>query len=236
MTDTPHDAPPPGEEIHLPGPTLLPIITAAGITLTVIGTTIGWIFSILGLIITVWAIVRWIRDTRRDVAALPRRARPLGRQAAEAGTSQLAPSAVQAPTMSRIDRIPAISPLSTTIRWRKPSPDHRGGRLLERPVGRGERQLRGQVVRDVLGVRVLPGPDRDQDVALGDDARAPARPDRARPRRRPAGAPSPQPPHGACVPAPPSVQPRSCPPGRPSRPPRSACCSSSTSLQRLPQS
>ncbi len=71
MTDTPRDAPPPGEEIHLPGPTLLPIVTAAGITLTVIGTTIGWIFSILGLIITVCAIVRWIRDTRRDVAALP---------------------------------------------------------------------------------------------------------------------------------------------------------------------
>jgi hypothetical protein len=71
VTDAPRDAPPTGEEIHLPGPTLIPIITAVGITLTVIGTTIGWIFSILGLIITVWAIVRWIRDTRRDVAALP---------------------------------------------------------------------------------------------------------------------------------------------------------------------
>ena len=71
MSDAPREAPPAGEEIHLPGPTLIPITTAVGITLIVIGTTIGWIFSILGLIITVWAIVRWIRDTRRDVAALP---------------------------------------------------------------------------------------------------------------------------------------------------------------------
>jgi hypothetical protein len=71
VTDAPRDVPPPGEEIHLPGPTLIPITTAAGITLIVIGTTIGLYLSIVGLIITVWAIVRWIRDTRRDVAALP---------------------------------------------------------------------------------------------------------------------------------------------------------------------
>jgi hypothetical protein len=71
VSDTPREAPPAGEEIHLPGPTLIPITTAAGITLMVIGTTISWYLSILGLIITVWAIVRWIRDTRRDVAALP---------------------------------------------------------------------------------------------------------------------------------------------------------------------
>jgi len=71
VTDTPREAPPTGEEIHLPGPTLIPITTAAGITLIVIGTTISWFLSIFGLIITVWAIVRWIRDTRRDVAALP---------------------------------------------------------------------------------------------------------------------------------------------------------------------
>jgi hypothetical protein len=69
--DHPADAPPAGEEIHLPGPTILPFACAVGITLIVIGTTIGLYLSIVGLIITVWAIVRWIRDTRRDVAALP---------------------------------------------------------------------------------------------------------------------------------------------------------------------
>jgi hypothetical protein len=71
VSDTPGEAPPPGEEIHLPGPTLVPITTAVGITFIVIGTTIGWWLSIVGLIITVLAIRRWIGDTRRDVAALP---------------------------------------------------------------------------------------------------------------------------------------------------------------------
>jgi hypothetical protein len=71
VSDTPREAPPAGEEIHLPGPTLIPITTAVGITFMVIGTTISWYLSGLGLIITVLAVVRGIRDTRRDVAALP---------------------------------------------------------------------------------------------------------------------------------------------------------------------
>jgi tetrahydromethanopterin S-methyltransferase subunit C len=63
--------PPPGEEIHLPGPTLKPFIMAIGITLTVIGTTINWLFSIVGLITVVVTAVLWIQDTRRDVSELP---------------------------------------------------------------------------------------------------------------------------------------------------------------------
>jgi hypothetical protein len=71
MSDAPHEAPPVGEEIHLPGPTLIPLVCAVGITLAVIGTTINWIFSIIGVIIVVLSIVRWVRDTRRDVHSLP---------------------------------------------------------------------------------------------------------------------------------------------------------------------
>ena len=48
---TDHDTPPVGEEIHLPGPTFLPVACAAGITLMVIGTTINWWISIAGLIL-----------------------------------------------------------------------------------------------------------------------------------------------------------------------------------------
>jgi hypothetical protein len=64
-------APPVGEEIHIPGPTLLPFICAIGITLVVIGTTINWLFSIVGVVIVAITVVRWIGDTRRDVAELP---------------------------------------------------------------------------------------------------------------------------------------------------------------------
>jgi Flp pilus assembly protein TadB len=64
-------APPAGEEIHLPGPTLLPIVTAAAITLIVVGTTLSIILIIVGVIVLIIAVFRWVSDTSRDVAALP---------------------------------------------------------------------------------------------------------------------------------------------------------------------
>ena len=64
-------APPASEEIHLPGPTILPLVSAIAITLIVVGTTLGWFLSIIGGVVLVVVIARWIRDTRRDVAALP---------------------------------------------------------------------------------------------------------------------------------------------------------------------
>ena len=63
--------PPAGEEIHLPRPTLLPIITAAAITLIVIGTTISLVLIIIGIVVLILAVFRWVSHTSRDVAALP---------------------------------------------------------------------------------------------------------------------------------------------------------------------
>lgn len=65
------EAPPAGEEIHLPGPTLISILCAAGITLAVIGTTISIVLVIVGVLLFLGTTIRWIRDTRRDIAALP---------------------------------------------------------------------------------------------------------------------------------------------------------------------
>jgi hypothetical protein len=64
-------APPASEEVHLPGPTILPLIAAIAITLIVIGTTLGWWLSIVGGVVLVIVAVRWIRDTRRDIGELP---------------------------------------------------------------------------------------------------------------------------------------------------------------------
>jgi Flp pilus assembly protein TadB len=64
-------APPAGEEIHLPGPTILPLVAAIAITLIVIGTTIWWVYSAVGGVILVLVLIRWISDTRRDIAQLP---------------------------------------------------------------------------------------------------------------------------------------------------------------------
>jgi hypothetical protein len=65
------DVPPVSEEVHLPQNTILPLILTVGITLVLIGLT-TWIgFTIAGGLITLWSTVRWIRDTRRDIADLP---------------------------------------------------------------------------------------------------------------------------------------------------------------------
>ena len=65
------DTPPPGEHIHLPGPSLQPILLALGITLTLVGVTLGMFVLVSGLVLTVWVIVRWIADCRREMRALP---------------------------------------------------------------------------------------------------------------------------------------------------------------------
>jgi Flp pilus assembly protein TadB len=67
----PTPAPPPGEEIHIPGPSVLPLLTAIAITLIVVGTTLSIIISIVGLVALVIIVLLWVRDTRRDIAELP---------------------------------------------------------------------------------------------------------------------------------------------------------------------
>jgi hypothetical protein len=65
------EVPPVGEEIHLPGPSILPLLTAVGITLTLVGVTTFIEFTVVGVILTVVCIARWIKDTRREVNELP---------------------------------------------------------------------------------------------------------------------------------------------------------------------
>jgi hypothetical protein len=63
--------PPVGEEIHLPEPSLLPILNAVGVTLAIIGITLSPFISAAGLILFVVTLVRWIVAARRELAALP---------------------------------------------------------------------------------------------------------------------------------------------------------------------
>jgi hypothetical protein len=65
------EAPPPGEEIHLPGPSLVPFLNAVGITLAIVGITTFWIVSVAGILLFVFTLIRWIRDVRRDFDELP---------------------------------------------------------------------------------------------------------------------------------------------------------------------
>ena len=65
------EAPPAGEAIHLPGPTYLPIITAVGVMIAVVGVVQSWVIVGIGVLITLFAVVRWVRETRRDIGELP---------------------------------------------------------------------------------------------------------------------------------------------------------------------
>jgi hypothetical protein len=59
------------EEIHLPGPSLAPLFTGVGITITLVGLILSWYFVAAGGLITLIAVVRWIRDVQADIAELP---------------------------------------------------------------------------------------------------------------------------------------------------------------------
>jgi len=63
--------PPSGEEIHLPGGSIQPVLLTVGITMGVVGVTTNVFISIAGVILSVCVIVAWIRDTRRDIDELP---------------------------------------------------------------------------------------------------------------------------------------------------------------------
>lgn len=63
--------PPTGEEIHLPGPSLLPLLTTVGITMALVGVTVNLFLVIAGSLLTLVCVLRWIGDTRRDIDELP---------------------------------------------------------------------------------------------------------------------------------------------------------------------
>ncbi len=65
------EVPPVGEEIHLPGPSILPVLTAIGLTLLLIGFTTFIELSVIGAAVTIGCIVRWLKDTRAEVDELP---------------------------------------------------------------------------------------------------------------------------------------------------------------------
>ncbi len=65
------EAPPVGEEIHLPGPTILPLLTAVGITLLLVGITTFIEFTVIGALLTIYCLLRWVKETRQEIDELP---------------------------------------------------------------------------------------------------------------------------------------------------------------------
>jgi hypothetical protein len=65
------EVPPAGDEIHLPGGSIQPVLLTLGITVALVGVTTNVFLVIAGVILSVGVIVAWIRDTRRDIDELP---------------------------------------------------------------------------------------------------------------------------------------------------------------------
>jgi hypothetical protein len=60
-----------GEAIHLPGPSYQPVVLAFGLTLAVTGVVLFPIVAVIGGVISLVALIGWIRDTRREISELP---------------------------------------------------------------------------------------------------------------------------------------------------------------------
>jgi hypothetical protein len=60
-----------GESIHLPGPSFLPVTTAFGIALAVCGIVLALPLVVIGLVIAVVSIWRWVGETRTEIGELP---------------------------------------------------------------------------------------------------------------------------------------------------------------------
>lgn len=65
------EAPPVGEEIHLPGPSLVPLLNAVGVALFLVGLTSGRIWILVGTVMFLVTTVLWIRNTQHDISELP---------------------------------------------------------------------------------------------------------------------------------------------------------------------
>jgi hypothetical protein len=60
------------EQIHLPGNSLLPMFTAIGLTIALLGLILSWPFVAVGAAITLLAVWRWVKKAREEYSALPR--------------------------------------------------------------------------------------------------------------------------------------------------------------------
>ena len=64
-------APPAGEQIHMPAPSILPLINAAGLALAIVSLTLSWWLVGVGLAVFLGSAARWIADVRREIDELP---------------------------------------------------------------------------------------------------------------------------------------------------------------------
>ena len=71
MSPLDRPVPPAGEEIHIPGGSIQPVLLAAGITMCLLGITIHWVLLVAGGLLTAGVLIAWIAGARRELEELP---------------------------------------------------------------------------------------------------------------------------------------------------------------------
>jgi hypothetical protein len=65
------EAPPAGESIHMPSPSLLPILNAVGLSIAIIAIPLSIYGVIVGLLLFFATAAVWVRSARREMDELP---------------------------------------------------------------------------------------------------------------------------------------------------------------------
>jgi hypothetical protein len=72
MSELEHRAvPPAGEEIHMPEPSLIPLVNSAALAIAIVSITLNWYIVALAGAVFAITTIKWIADVRRDIDALP---------------------------------------------------------------------------------------------------------------------------------------------------------------------
>ena len=59
------------EQIHLPGSSVVPLMTGLGITIALVGLVLSWWLVAAGGVVFAISVARWISAVREEVASLP---------------------------------------------------------------------------------------------------------------------------------------------------------------------
>ena len=71
MSPLDRPVPPAGEEVHIPGGSLQPLLLTVGITFALLGVTIHWFLLVFGGVLTVAVLFVWIRESVDEYRHLP---------------------------------------------------------------------------------------------------------------------------------------------------------------------
>ena len=63
--------PPAGEEVHMPAPSIIPVINAAALAIAIVSVTLSTVVCIVALVVFLITTAKWIADVRRDIDDLP---------------------------------------------------------------------------------------------------------------------------------------------------------------------